>query len=132
MALVKQEMSVGKDFWINSELQLFRVDEYTQVYEWLSYSTITSVWWKNDNEGRFKIKGLFPGTLSNLEDGNNIEILHRIAGRRDEYDSTLVVAKLNDCQIKRKWFLNISPDLPDNQEIFVLYISLTCKVELLI
>lgn len=51
------------DFWVNSELQLFRVDEYTQVYEWLGYSTITSVWWKNEKEARFKIKGVFPGSL---------------------------------------------------------------------
>lgn len=109
---------------INSELNIFRNTK------WLEYSTITSVWWKDKNEGRFKIRGIYPGNIDTLKDGDTLEILHRIAGKRDEYDSSMVIARLKNCQIKRRWFLQISPSSPDQQETFYLYLSLTCTVEL--
>lgn len=115
-----------RDILVNSELNIFK------DAKWLKFSTITSVWWKSENEGRFKIKGAYPSNLDTLKNGDTLEILHRVVGRRDEYDSSLVIARLKDCQIRRKWFLQISPSSPEQQEVFCLYLSLTCTVELLV
>lgn len=121
-----------RDWWENSDLILFRVSPNTLIVSWLGYSTINSVWWNTDNRGRFKIHGVLPFSkaLDDLGDGDTIEILRRAYGPLDEYDASFVVAKLSNCQIKRKWMLNISPQSPANQETLELYISLTCDVEL--
>jgi hypothetical protein len=122
------------DLWINSEVAIFRVDKNTSLVTSLGYSTISRVWWQAENKGRVKLYGnlLISKELNNIQNGDTIEVLRKECGPRDRYDNNEVAIRLNNCQVKRKWMIDLNPDSPDNQEITRLYISLTCDVEFLL
>lgn len=125
-------MALG--WWINSEVTVFRVDKNTSLVTWLGYSTISRVWWQTTNKGRVKLYGVLPASkeLNNIQDGDIIEVLRKECGPHDIYDKNEVAIRLKNCQVKRKWMIDLNPDDPSNQEITRLYISLTCDVEFLL
>jgi hypothetical protein len=117
------------DWWINSEVAIFRTGDGLVTSLW--YSTISRVWWQTENKGRVKLYGALPVSkeLNNIQNGDTIEVLRKECGPRDRYDKDEVAVRLNNCQVKRKWMIDLNPD---NQEITRLYISLTCDVEFLL
>lgn len=121
------------DIWINSDIRLFKKNEFG-LFDWLGPVTIDKVWWYENGHGRMRLQGPLKVSeeLNHLENGDTIEAQIKEAGSYDVYMSERTIIRLTNCQIKRKWMLDLAPNDPDDMGAVILYVSITCDVELLV
>jgi len=122
-------MATLPDFWINSEIAPFLHSGTEHLY--LGRVTIEKIWWQEPEHARLLLMGPMPDAvlLFSLKDGDSILLLRKECGPSDTFFVDEVVMACHDCQIRRKWFLNLSPNF-EEQEVVCIYASLDCRFEI--
>lgn len=121
------------DGLINSDLTFFRIGKNGKVI-YLGPVTADKVWWYENKNGRIRLQGPLKASkeLNFIENGDTIEAQITKCEPRDEYVPGETFARLTNCQIKRKWMLDLAPNDPSDLSALILYVSIICDVELLV